>query len=178
MKHFVTLLFAVLVTILQVCTALPDGFYRIKFNNLLLTDYKRKLNGYAVLYSSHGVSVPQQEWFITNTGNGEVVIRNMASQHFLSFEGDPSLGKFVTLSVIPRKWKLSVTDGSKLNIQTVDGGQKLNVAVSSLAAPRPRTELARPDKSVKQAWQFENAHDFEQPHQYRLSSMRSEVCQD
>ncbi|MFE4515431.1 hypothetical protein ACFRMQ_14710 [Kitasatospora sp. NPDC056783] len=140
----------------------PNGVYAItKPNEQLLT-----LLGGASRPGSQVVLLPptgqpgEQEWEVAGLGNGNVTIKNLRSQTYLSFDGEPEVNKLLGGFAEPRQWVLRQSSEHFTFHIVVPGGpidgSELVVDLSLLRIYPPLTAL-RPiqPQDVEQAWHFE-----------------------
>ncbi|KAG0074319.1 hypothetical protein BGZ93_001675 [Podila epicladia] len=177
MTRSAALFIAILVAIVQVCTAFyfTDGVYELELNGLLLTDISQRSGGLAELLPK-GESTAQR-WKVTQEETNLVTIRNEKSRRYLAFSGDPEPNKFLILSDAPLPWKLSET-GDKSFIETEEEfeGERLVADISPIRVWPPRAALSWPRKSDDQKWTLTEIADYNQPRQYRLPYKKAGLC--
>ncbi|KAF9539061.1 hypothetical protein EC957_005835 [Mortierella hygrophila] len=151
MTRSAALFIAILVAIVQVCTAFyfTDGVYELELERHLLTGNSR--GGPAELIPK-GQSADQL-WRVTQDETSLVTISNEKSGLYLAFNEDPEPNKFLILSDAPLSWKLSQID-DKFFIEAVKEfeGRRLVAAISPIRIWPPPAALSWAQKSDDQKW--------------------------
>ncbi|MFI6444629.1 hypothetical protein [Kitasatospora sp. NPDC050543] len=140
----------------------PNGVYSIsRPNEQLLT-----LEGGSEQPGTPAIVLPptgqpgEQEWQVEHLPNGNVTIRNLRSETFLGFEGDPKPNSQVAGFPEPREWVLYQSAEPFTFHVVVPGGpvdgDELAMDLSLLRIFPPRVALRPLDvNELRQAWRFE-----------------------
>ena len=132
-----------------------DGTYSIHFtNDQLLTALEGRPGAHVVLLPPTGQPGTQQ-WQVkgTGNGNGEYSIRNVASDLYLSFDGDPDMHELALLQPEPRSWVLFPGAEPDTFVLGVPGAP-MRLGLSLLRIFPPRVALAPEYGYEYQAWTF------------------------
>ncbi|MFG2987396.1 hypothetical protein ACGFYQ_40295 [Streptomyces sp. NPDC048258] len=102
----------------------------------------------------------EQEWQLEVLSNGNCTIRNLRSETYLSFDGDPEMNKPVVGFPEPREWALyQSTQPHTFHVVVPGGpidGQELGLDLSLLNIFPPRIALRPLDVDDQdQAWTFQ-----------------------
>lgn len=102
----------------------------------------------------------EQEWQLEELGNGNCTIRNLRSETYLSYDGDPEMNKPVVGYPEPREWALYQSAQPHAFHVVVPGGPvdgaELALDLSLLRIFPPRMALRPLDVSDRrQAWTFQ-----------------------
>ncbi|WP_371501130.1 hypothetical protein OG871_30060 [Kitasatospora sp. NBC_00374] len=137
---------------------IPNGPYGIaKRNEQFLTLQEEKAP--AVVLPPTG-QPGEQEWHVEGLPNGNVTIRNLRQETFLSFDGVPEVNKMLRGSSQATEWQLRQSAEPRMFHIVVPGGPvdgvELTVDLSLLRIFPPMTAL-RPlePTNIGQAWMFE-----------------------
>ncbi|GJF35180.1 hypothetical protein KNE206_78800 [Kitasatospora sp. NE20-6] len=137
---------------------IPNGIYGItrqREQYLTLQDAKAP----AVLLPATG-QPGEQEWQIESLSNGNVTIKNLRHETYLSFDGVPEINKMLRGSSQGTEWQLRQSAQPQAFHIVVPGGPidgvELTADLSLLRIFPPMTAL-RPlePEDVRQAWRFE-----------------------
>ncbi|WP_328958760.1 hypothetical protein [Kitasatospora purpeofusca] len=136
----------------------PNGVYAIaKQYEQLITLLEPK--DLAVLLPPTG-QPGDQEWQIEGRDDGNVTIRNLRHQTFLTYDNDPNLNEMIMGSTEPRPWALYQAAQPFTFHVVVPGGPiegvELALDLSLLRIFPPRLALRPLDvNDQRQAWKFE-----------------------
>ncbi|HEY5833104.1 hypothetical protein [Streptomyces sp.] len=102
----------------------------------------------------------EQEWEVTGSSNGNVTIKNLRSQTYLGYNGDPDMNEILGGYAEPREWRLQQSAEPNTFHVVVPGGPVDGTelaADSSLLRIFPPLTALRPLQvnDVRQAWRFE-----------------------
>lgn len=134
-------------------TPLPNGVYTIsRSDEQLLTMHE----GEAVVLPPNG-DPGTQEWALEERGDGNVQLKNLASEQYLDFIGSQEENKTLSGATRPRPWSLQQTP-QPFTFCLVPGGYRipspLTVDLSPMQVFPPRAALRLRDGDIGQAWKF------------------------
>lgn len=140
----------------------PNGVYAITrpYENLLtLLGGSEQPGAQAVILPPNG-NPGEQEWEVAALDNGNVTIRNLRSQTYLGYHGDPDPNEILGGYAEPREWRLQQSAEPYTFHVVVPGGpvdgSELAADLSLLRIFPPLTALRPLDvNDVRQAWRFE-----------------------